>query len=254
MVARLVDWNVLQRADYTLLDADPACPAAASSWLSDWAVSTGRAAHSDADAVRIVGGAPAVDLTVRSVCGELTDFLASTPQLESERFDLLIANAFLDLVDVPAVLPSLFDRLESRGLYWFSINFDGETIFVPEHPADRPLLSVYHRSMDERTYKGHPAGNSRAGRHLFQHLPGAQATIIASGSSDWVVHATDGTYPAKEQDFVDHILCTIDAELNWRDEVDQRLLTTWLSTRREQLSRGELVYIAHQLDFVGRRS
>lgn len=253
MASRLVDWGVLKHAQYTLLDVDADCLATAPAWLSDWAASTARAAQPVGDALRVVGGAPAIDLTVRSVYAELGDFLDSTKHRHAEPFDLLIANAFLDLVDVPTLLPSLFGLLKSQALFWFSINFDGETIFMPEHPGDQPLLNVYHRSMDERIRLGRPAGDSRSGRHLFAHLPAAGASILAAGSSDWVVHARDGNYPAKERDFVEHILHTIDAELNWRTDVDQELLTTWLAERREQLRQGDLVYIAHQLDFVGRR-
>jgi hypothetical protein len=164
----------------------------------------------------------------------------------------LIGNAFLDLVDVPATLPILFSRLKPNGLYWFSINFDGETIFLPEHFADSALIHVYHRSMDERVSSGRPAGDSRTGRHLFQHLETAGATILASGSSDWVVHAVNGKYPGSEADFLQHILHTIDAELNGRPEIDQDILRTWLRTRRDQLGAGALTYLTHQLDFVGR--
>jgi hypothetical protein len=195
---------------------------------------------------------PAVDITIRSGCAELREFLDRGPTGDS--VDLLIANAFLDIVDVPATLPPLFGLLVPNGLYWFSTNFDGETIFLPEDPSDAALLGLYHRSMDERVRSGRRAGDSRTGRHLFQHLVAAGARILGSGSSDWVVHAVDGKYPGRESDFVDNILHTIDAELNSRAEVDQVSLRQWLATRREQLARGELVYIAHQLDFAGRRA
>ena len=33
---------------------------------------------------------------------------------------------------------------------------------------------------------------------------------------------------------------------------DPAVLTDWVATRRRQLADGELVYIAHQLDFAGR--
>ena len=133
------------------------------------------------------------------------------------------------------------------------VNFDGETLFMPADPDDRPLIEVYHRSMDQRIRAGRPAGDSKTGRHLFQHLLEAGASILASGSSDWVVHAIDGMYPAKEAEFLQYILHSIDAELSWRDEIDQVVLRKWLRARRGQVERGELVYIAHQLDFAGRR-
>jgi SAM-dependent methyltransferase len=253
MVARLAEWGILARAEYTLLDSDAEVLEAAPKWLGDWAKSTGRVATlSESGTVSLSGGSRSEAITVTTMCVDIGDFLATGS--DAARFDFLIANAFLDLVDVPTVLPALFDRLVTKGLFWFSINFDGETIFLPEHDADDALLSVYHRSMDERVRGGKPAGDSRSGRHLFQNLTAAGARILAAGSSDWVVHAVDGTYPAQEADFVEHILYTIEQELNWREEIDQRQLASWLATRREQLARGALTYVAHQLDFLGRRS
>jgi SAM-dependent methyltransferase len=252
MLARLSDWGVLNRADYTLLDVDQSSIDAAPGWLTAWAEATGRRTSHAPDGLRIEGGDPLVDITVHFVCADLTDYLGS--HRSADPMTLLIANAFLDLVEVPATLPVLFERLAPSGLYWFSINFDGETVFLPEHPADVRLIDVYHRSMDQRVRLGRPAGDSHAGRHLFQHLRAAGARILAAGSSDWVVHAIDGTYPAKEGEFIEHILHTIDAELKSRAEIDQELLQDWLRTRRDQLERGELVYVTHQLDFVGRRS
>jgi hypothetical protein len=134
MIARLVDWNVLCRADYTLLDIDRDSLAAASQWLLTWATSTGRSVRQLKDALQITSGSPAVDISIRSVCAEFWEFLDRGPAGES--VDLLIANAFLDIVDVPATLPPLFGLLAPNGLYWFSTNFDGETIFLPEHPSD----------------------------------------------------------------------------------------------------------------------
>jgi SAM-dependent methyltransferase len=252
MVSRLADWHVLCRANYTLLDIDQASLEHAQHWLCGWAAEMGLEVQRAHDALHITGGSPALDLEVHSVCADLRAFLGENRRPNG--VDLLIASAFLDLVDVAATLPALLERVAPNGLYWFSINFDGETIFLPEHPSDASLMSVYHRSMDERTRLGRRAGDSRTGRHLFQHLRSAGARILAAGSSDWIVHAIDGEYAAQEGDFLGHILHTIEAELNSRSEVDQHALHDWLRVRRDQLERGDLVYIAHQLDFVGRRS
>ena len=77
---------------------------------------------------------------------------------------------------------------------------------------------------------------------------------MAAGSSDWVVYpATDGNYPADEAYFLRSILSTIrDALRNRQDRVDPADLADWLAVRYRQLAAGELVYIAHQLDFAGR--
>jgi hypothetical protein len=68
-----------------------------------------------------------------------------------------------------------------------------------------------------------------------------------------VVHAEAGArYHADEAHFVEFILHTIEQGLTVRADVDQAVLQKWLETRRSQLARGELLYLAHQLDFCGR--
>jgi hypothetical protein len=114
-------------------------------------------------------------------------------------------------------------------------------------------MRAYHSDMDERIRYGRPAGESRTGRHLFQHLRAAGAPALAAGPSDWVVHADrDGTYAADEAYFLRCILDTIQGALRDRpDRVEPADLAGWLGERGRQLAAGELVYIAHQLDFVG---
>ena len=115
-------------------------------------------------------------------------------------------------------------------------------------------MRAYHRDMDERFRYGRSAGESRTGRHLFHHLRGVGAPAVAAGSSDWVVcPAPDGSYPADEAYFLRSILNTIRDALRSRpDRVEPADLAEWLAERGRQLAAGELVYIAHQLDFVGR--
>src|SRR5581483_7186400 len=153
-----------------------------------------------------------------------------------------------------AVLPGLLRLLVPGGAYWFTINYDGESIFVPGHPHDDQVLGAYHRDMDERVRYGRPAGESRTGRHLFGYLREAGAPARAAGSSDWVVSAgPDGTYPDDEAYFVGSILSTIRNALRSREGwVEPAALADWLAVRGRQLAAGELVYLAHQLDFTGR--
>jgi hypothetical protein len=191
------------------------------------------------------------DLRVRLEHAELGGYLQSA---QAARADVLIANAVLDLVDVPALLPGLLRLLVPGGVYWFTINYDGDSVFVPDHPHDEQVMHAYHRDMDERVRYGRPAGEARTGRHLFHHLRAARAPALAAGSSDWVVSADpDGTYPGDEAYFVRSILNTIrDALRERRDWLEPAELDDWLAQRGRQVASGELVYIAHQLDFVGR--
>jgi SAM-dependent methyltransferase len=242
MVARLLEWQVVTAGEYVLLDVDPRLLRDSRAWLTEWAAARGVPTEPLPDGLRVG------DLRVRLLQAEVGSYLDAGG---GEPADVLIANAFLDLVDVPTALPALLRLLVPGGVYWFTINFDGETIFSPDHPQDDHVLRAYHRSMDERVRYGRPAGESRAGRHLFGHLPAAGAPPLAAGSSDWVVHAgPGGTYADDEATFLDCILATIQDALTHR--LDPAVLTDWVATRRRQLADGELVYIAHQLDFAGR--
>jgi hypothetical protein len=188
---------------------------------------------------------------VRLEHAELGRYLEAAHQTPA---DVLIANAVLDLVDVPAVLPGLLRLLVPGGIYWFTINYDGDSIFAPGHPHDDQVMRAYHRDMDERVRYGRPAGDSRTGRRLFHQLRAAGAPALAAGSSDWVVSAgPDGTYPDDEAYFLRSILDTIQHALRSRpDWVEPAVLADWLAVRGRELAAGELVYLAHQLDFVGR--
>jgi len=251
MIARLVEWGLLRAADYTALDSDTRLLADMVRWLTAWSESTSRRCSLDDATLKLRDGSGlAVD--VRTICADLAGFTESASLERSA--DLLVAHAFLDLVDVPAVLPGLLDKLEPGGLFWFSVNFDGETIFQPDHPFDARLMTAYHRTMDERVRFGRSAGESKSGRHLFGHLRACGAHILAAGSSDWTVFGSEHGYPAEEEHFLLHILRTIEDALAARPEVPAQEIETWLADRRGQVRSGELVYIAHQLDFVGRRS
>jgi SAM-dependent methyltransferase len=245
MVARLLDWGIVSAGEYVLLDADRQLLECSRRWLSDWAAARG--VHSDLRPDGLQVG----DLRVRLVPAELGGYLEAG---DGEPADVLIANAVLDLVDVPATLPGLLRLLVPGGVYWFTINYDGESIFAPGNPADEQVMRAYHRDMDERIRYGRAAGQSRTGRGLFQHLREAGAPALAAGSSDWVVYpVADGNYPADEAYFLRGILNTIrDALRDRQDWVKPMVLADWLAARHRQLAAGELVYIAHQLDFAGR--
>jgi SAM-dependent methyltransferase len=245
MVARLLDWGVVSAGEYVLLDADRELLECSRRWLREWA------AARDVRTDLLPDGLQVGDLRVHLVHAELGDYLAAA---HGEPADVLIANAVLDLVDVPAVLPGLLRLLVPGGLYWFTINYDGESIFAPGNPHDDQVMRAYHRDMDERIRYGRPAGESRTGRRMFHYLRDAGAPALAAGSSDWVVHpAPDGSYPADEAYFVSSILNTIrDALRNRQDRVEPADLADWLAVRGRQLAAGDLVYIAHQVDFVGR--
>lgn len=194
-------------------------------------------------------------LSLRLEAADVFDFCERAE--EQGQYDLLIAHAFLDLLDVPRSLPLLRRLLKPHGLFYFTINFDGATILQPEiDPAfDAAIEAAYHRTMDERVTNGRPSGDSRSGRHLFGHLAAAGFKVQAAGSSDWVVHPVAGSYPDQEAYFLHFIIDTMHGALRGDPAITgvfgAEAFDRWIESRHHQIEQGELVYVAHQLDFVG---
>ena len=187
---------------------------------------------------------------VRAEAADARRFL----QENEGQWDVLIANAFLDLFDLSKIVPLALRALKPGGLFYFTVNFDGVTRLMPAiDPAyDDELEVLYHRTMDERIIDGVRSGDSHSGSSLFAHLRAAGARIAASGSSDWVIFAGEDGYADDDAFFLRCILGFFEQSVGARSEIDAHRFSAWLSERRAQAVRGELVYLAHQLDFVGR--
>jgi hypothetical protein len=76
--------------------------------------------------------------------------------------------------------------------------------------------------------------------------------ILAAGASDWVVFAGPQGYPHDEAYFLRFIIGTIEKALHGSPQLDPVQFTGWIRQRQAQIDRGELVYMAHQVDFLGR--
>jgi SAM-dependent methyltransferase len=250
MLERVMDWGLLTNAIYTAIDVEPRNIDEARRRLPSWAASQGLSVgeiHGQLCFQR-----EAQNVLVELEAANLFDFIAR--ERGHRAWDLLIAHAFLDLMDIPSALPSLFSLLRPGGLFYFTIVFDGATILQPEiEPAlDRQIETIYHETMDRRITAGKPSGDSQAGRHLFGHLRATSAELIDSGGSDWVVFAGPSGYPADEAYFLHFIIHTIHTALQGHPELDVARLGDWIEQRHDQVENGSLVYIAHQLDLLGR--
>ncbi len=282
MLARLLRWDILPpNVDYTLVDEMPENIAFARQWLPQWSRDNGYEVETLPDeSLRL--SVSRQQSAIKSVLihfaqADVFDFIRSSvypfQKSAAPSADLLIAHAFLDLLPMPESLPKLFSLLKPGGLAWLTINFDGVTTFepsfpVPDAPADKPstvdirfsalrqpsvpesvdsrIERLYHQTMDTRP----TGGDSRSGRHLFGHLEQVSAEILAAGASDWVVYPANGKYPADEAYFLHFVLYFFETSLADLPKLDPRLFQEWLKQRRAQIERAELVYIAHQMDFL----
>lgn len=185
---------------------------------------------------------------------DAADWLAGLPF--GRPFQAVLANAFLDLVDIPLVLESVFRRLGPGGLAFFTINYDGRTDFLPAQEYDREVLAAYAASMRER--KGSYRGTDSSGSRILEYLLEKGYPILEAGASDWVVTprvCREGAvgFTGDEKKFLRAILDMVEGSVS-RSDCDPGMLSKWLETRRRQAEDGKLVYIAHQLDILARNS
>ncbi|HSL31839.1 MAG TPA: hypothetical protein VK900_21730 [Anaerolineales bacterium] len=244
MLKRVVEWDLLCAGEYVLVDEARENIAYAQEWIPQWATGTGLEVESfQPDRLRLSGAGR--DIHVRLELADVFDFI----RRNEKPADILIAHAFLDLLPMPESLDQLL--LLTRNLAWLTINFDGVSTLLPEidRAFDQQIETLYHVTMDKRP----SGGDSHAGRKLFHYLPALDLEILAAGASDWIVHANRGQYPADEKYFLQHVLSFFETSLMDCDELKGRSFENWLASRHEQIERGELVYIAHQMDFLVRK-
>ena len=257
MVARLIDWGVLPPGEtrYVAVDRDPDALAGVEPFLREWAAE--RDARTSVDDGGSGDDALVVETDERVVAVE--PVAADAPAYAAAHAgesDALIGMALLDVLGLDR-LGRLLDALAPGGIYYFPITFDGGTRFRPAHPDDRAIERLYHRHMDEK-----PGGDSRAGGAALARLREADgSTLLGGAGSDWIARPADGEagYPGDEAFFLRHILDTVEEAVSeviaGGDEtasVSAADLDAWLELRRRQVDGGELVYLTHQLDLIGR--
>jgi SAM-dependent methyltransferase len=251
MVERLMDWGLLTDAIYTTVDRHPDHVKEARARLQRYALDRGFQVASGEQAELIISHPPhCLRLSFESV-----DFFDFAPRVQGQAaWDLLIAHAFLDLVDLSAALPLLLSLLRPGGLFYFTLNFDGATIFEPplDPDLDRQIATLYHRAMDERRGPGRPSGHSQTGRRLLNSIPPAGGRVLCAGSSDWVVFPGPKGYSEDEAYFLHFIIETIRQALEDHPHLEKERFSDWLAQRHAQVDQGRLIFIAHQLDLLGK--
>ncbi|MBI1293665.1 methyltransferase domain-containing protein [bacterium] len=253
MIERMLAVGLLTSVDYTAVDLWPEGVDAIPARLAAWANTQGWTITQGGGEIVLTSPDGTGDVHVRTVNSDALSFAANAAN--HGKYDLLVAHAVLDLFDIREATPSLLRTLHDDGLCYFSVNFDGITAFLPSvnRSLDDQIEQLYHRSMDERITDGKRSGDHRAGRHLLALLQQIGVDVLAAGSSDWVVHSRGGQYPGDEAYFLRHILHFVESTLTGHPELDAASFYQWLQTRHAQIDRGELIYIAHQIDVLGRK-
>jgi len=253
MALRFLEHDLIQEGSYTLVEQKAEYLEEAQVSLRTSAQKMGfQTSETSKDQLNLIGKESKISFSF--AVSDANSFLEK--QSLNAKVDLVVAHAFLDLVNLENALAQILAVLGPGGQFYFPIVYDGLTSFEPQIDAsfEAEMLAKYHRTMDERVVDGLPSGDSQTGRHLFAALEAAGGEVIAAGSSDWVVFPQRGKYAEEEDYFLLYILHTIESALSLDAELDRARLEKWLSRRREQVYQGELSYIAHQLDVFGRKA
>jgi SAM-dependent methyltransferase len=253
MIERLVDRKLLTFAEYTAVDSD--ANSVRESWrhMARWAAAGGfgfRRRPENTALIRTQEG----EILIQFIQADVYDFLARADT--ERRWDLGIAHAFMDLVDIGVVVPRFCNIMRPGGLLYLSLNYDGETIFFPvlNREFDKLVLRLYNQSMDDRITDGKKTGGRLTGRKLFAHLKAADAAVLEAGGSDWIVLPEPQGYPDEESYFLHYILDTIHTELKGHPALDQTAFESWIQTRHDQVEKAELIFIAKNLDLLAQVS
>ena len=253
MVQRVIERGLLTECRYRAVDLEPGNVAEAMLRLPAWALERGLSVEEMGEGGRRFSGVGTLmDLSFEAA--NVVDVL-KRPDI-SGVYDLVIAQAFLDLVDLDSILPLIGASLRPGGLIYLCINFDGDTIFDPiiDAELDARIEALYHRTMDERVADGKSSGDSRTGRRLFSGLRRIGAQVLDAGPSDWVVYPTTDGYAGDDDIFLHAIIDTVQGALESSEELSRETLAEWSRVRHAQVEARELVYIAHQLDVLARVS
>lgn len=244
MIERLVERRVAGRMRYTAVEPVFAFRDVAASRLQAWAEKRGLRWSADGDNFRIDGPATTLDIAWLT-----TDLETLDPSLGD--FDVVLAHAVLDLLNLDRAIPRLLSLLRPDGFFLFSLNFDGQTEFLPvvDPALERQVIGGYHQSMDRRPGD---TGGSRSGRRLVQRLRQEKACVLAIGSSDWWIQPQAGGYPGDEAFFLRHILSMLETSVGSSGMVGPIDLDGWLRDRRRRIDSAELTFTAHHIDVLGR--
>lgn len=248
MIERVMMWESLpDRVEYTAVDIDRDIVAVARERLRRRTRRSTLAVPEAESTLRVEreGRHLAIDLIAR----DAFEFIEETDKV----WDLVIGQAFMDTTAVLSALRTLFEAVSADGLVYFPITFDGGTIFEPtiDFEFDDRIERRYHRhegALNEQD----DIGDKYAGRHLLTAIPDLGGRVIAVGGSDWVVLPEEDGYPADEAYFLHHIVEVIHDTLSDDPTLDNVQFDNWIERRHQQIDEAQLVYIAHQLDVLGR--
>ena len=256
MIERLIDWDLLHHINYTTVEIDINFINEGISRLQTYASENNWHFNIDSENTReqnIHMKKQSRSIELRFIHGDFQQEQYTGGVIPDQ--DLVIAHTMLDIFNLPTAVEKIISLLKPNGIFWFTMNYDGLTRFIPrlEGELDQKIELLYNNSMDKKDCNERPRGGSKAGSRMFDVINRSGGSLLAAGSSDWIITPVDKGYTEDEIYFIRSILFTVVSALQDHPELGDRELESWLENRLEQLEKGELSFIAHQLDFVGHK-
>lgn len=200
-------------------------------------------------------------MKLQTVAADAQEFLN---ECSAESYDVIISHMFLDLVNIPEIMPQIRRNLKPGGWGYFSMVYDGNSRFFPSHPMDSHVMGLYNGSMKDSRRDG-----SRAGRELLQYCSkDAGLEVLDAGASDWMIVPRQEGYADGEWyvlssllEFFHQVLSENEGKAELAPHGDEsgtdigssRTLMDWLTTRRAQLDAHTLGFANSQVDLLVRR-
>lgn len=231
----------LQSLDYTLVDLEPNNLVAARRRLRAWAQSNGFDVTS-AESRLVMDGE--VEITVDLVENDIFAFSEG----RSGSYDVIVAQAILDLLPLNSALRTLKSCGEEGSLWYFPLHYDGVTAFEPvvEPRLDAKIEQLYNESMSGPGENG----GALTGRRLLSRVRVEGAQLLDAGSSDWIVFSGREGYTDDERTLLKAMLGFVQNELSSHPSLDSNQFATWMDKRNHQLATNELVLLVHHVDVL----
>jgi len=228
MIERLLDASLLKYCHYIALEPESSFKNAAKLRLMTWAGAQGASFEIKPEGSWQLHGME-LDVTIEWVKAEADKI---DQLFANENFDLILSHAVIDLLPVPEIMPKILNKLKQDSCFYFSVNFSGETKFLPSDESDADIANNYHKDMDAR-FPGLDWQPSRTGEALPIWLENYGCKKVIRGKSDWNLGSKN--HDAEDALFIENILDTIQKALK-----DMPGLNVWLAKRYRQLEQEQL--------------
>lgn len=162
--------------------------------------------------------------------------------LPFDSVDAVTASAFFDLVSAEFVEELVSGLAEYRLPLLASLNYDGRTAWMPEHPTDEAVLSCFNRH--QRGEKGFGPALGPTTTDCLSSVLKRSGYTVSIGESDWII--------GKGHQDMQKALLSGWTQVAEEMAMDAEELRAWQKERVEQVTSDSLSIMVGHLDLCAR--